>query len=207
MNCKGILVVVSGFSGAGKGTVMKQLISDYDNYALSISKTTRAPRTTEVNGREYFFTDQETFHREIEQEGFLEYANYVGNYYGTPRAYVEEQIEKGKDVILEIEIQGALSVKEKFPEALLLFVMPPSAKDLEKRLKGRGTENDEEIAKRIKRAGEESEGIEKYEYIVVNDELEGCVKQVHEIIQIAKCASSRNLEFIENMRNEILSLH
>lgn len=207
MNCKGILVVVSGFSGAGKGTVMKQLISDYDNYALSISKTTRAPRTTEVNGREYFFTDQETFQREIEQEGFLEYANYVGNYYGTPRAYVEEQIEKGKDVILEIEIQGALSVKEKFPEALLLFVMPPSAKDLEKRLKGRGTENDEEIAKRIKRAGEESEGIEKYEYIVVNDELEGCVKQVHEIIQIAKCASSRNLEFIENMRNEILSLH
>ena len=134
MKRKGILIVVSGFSGAGKGTLMKKLMEDYDNYALSISMTTRTPRPGEVDGREYFFVTREQFEEKIGQDGLIEYASYCGNYYGTPRAYVEQQLEAGKDVVLEIEIQGALKIKEKFPTALLLFVMPPSAEELRKRL-------------------------------------------------------------------------
>ena len=127
---KGILIVVSGFSGSGKGTIMKELLKQYDNYALSISATTRNPRPGEEDGREYFFKTVEDFEKMIAKEELIEYARYVDNYYGTPRAYVEEQLEAGKDVILEIEIQGALKVKEKFPDTLLLFVTPPSAEDL-----------------------------------------------------------------------------
>ena len=134
MKRKGILIVVSGFSGAGKGTLMKKLISSYDNYALSISMTTRAPRPGEENGREYFFVDKEVFEDKIAQDGLVEYACYCGNYYGTPREYVEKQLEAGKDVILEIEIQGALQIKEKIPTALLLFVMPPNAQEFKRRL-------------------------------------------------------------------------
>ena len=130
MREKGILIVVSGFSGSGKGTIMKELLKQYDNYALSISATTRNPRPGEEDGREYFFKTVEDFEKMIAKEELIEYARYVDNYYGTPRAYVEEQLEAGKDVILEIEIQGALKVKEKFPDALLLFVTPPSAEEL-----------------------------------------------------------------------------
>ena len=126
MREKGILIVVSGFSGSGKGTIMKELLKQYDNYALSISATTRNPRPGEEDGREYFFKTVEDFEKMIAKEELIEYARYVDNYYGTPRAYVEEQLEAGKDVILEIEIQGALKVKEKFPDTLLLFVTPPS---------------------------------------------------------------------------------
>jgi guanylate kinase len=175
MKDKGILIVVSGFSGAGKGTLMKRLLSDYDNYALSISMTTRKPRDGEVHGREYFFTDKENFEKTIAENGLIEYATYCDNYYGTPREYVEKQLLAGKDVVLEIEIQGALKIKEKFPESLLLFVTPPSAKELERRLVGRGTETKDVIAKRLARAVEESEGIEAYDYIVVNDDLDECV--------------------------------
>ena len=139
MREKGILIVVSGFSGSGKGTIMKELLKQYDNYALSISATTRNPRPGEEDGREYFFKTVEDFEKMIAKEELIEYARYVDNYYGTPRAYVEEQLEAGKDVILEIEIQGALKVKEKFPDTLLLFVTPPSAKELKNRLIGRGT--------------------------------------------------------------------
>ena len=134
MENKGILIVVSGFSGSGKGTIMKRLLEKYDNYALSISATTRSPRPGEEDGREYFFRTVEEFEKMIAKDELIEYAKYVDNYYGTPRAYVEEQLQSGKDVILEIEIQGALKVKEKFPETLLLFVTPPSAKELKNRL-------------------------------------------------------------------------
>lgn len=203
MNRKGILVVVSGFSGAGKGTLMKRLLQTYDNYALSISMTTRAPREGEENGREYFFVSKEEFEQKIGQEGLVEYACYCDNYYGTPREYVETQLEKGKDVILEIEIQGALKIKEKFPTALLLFVMPPTAEELRRRLVGRGTETPEVIDKRLNRAGEEAQGIEHYDYIVINDDLEECVKELHAIIGAAHSTPSRNEEFIENMRQEL----
>ena len=172
MNRKGIIIVVSGFSGAGKGTVMKALTAKYDQYALSVSATTRTPRTGEVNGREYFFVTTEEFEKMIDEDGLIEHAKYVNHYYGTPRKYVEDKLSKGIDVILEIEIQGALQIKEQYKDAVLLFITPPSAEVLEKRLRGRGTETDEVIAKRLSRAKEESVGIEKYDYIVVNDKLE-----------------------------------
>ena len=152
---KGILVV-SGFSGAGKGTVMKRLLEKYDDYALSVSVTTRAPRPGEEDGIAYFFRSREEFEQLIREDALIEYAQYVENYYGTPRSYVEEQLSAGRNVILEIEIQGAMKVKEKIPEALLVFVTPPTVAELEKRLKGRGTETDQVIADRLARAGEEA---------------------------------------------------
>lgn len=206
MNNRGILIVVSGFSGAGKGTLMKRLLTQYDNYMLSISMTTRGPRTGEENGREYFFVTKEEFEQTIEENGLVEYACYCDNYYGTPRAYVEEQLAAGKDVILEIEIQGALKIKEQFPDALLLFVMPPSAKELERRLTGRGTETEDVIKKRMARAVEEAEGIENYEYIIINDDLDICVRRMHEMIQAAHNTTGRNTEFIANMKKELQSL-
>ncbi len=200
---KGILIVISGFSGAGKGTLMKKLLQTYDNYALSISMTTRQPRAGEQDGVEYFFTDKEQFEKKIEENGLIEYASYCGNYYGTPKAYVEEQLKAGKDVILEIEIQGALKVKEKFPEALLLFVTPPSAAELERRLVGRGTEEPEVIRKRLVRASEESEGIEAYDYIVVNDDLDVCVRELHGLVEAARKAPVRREAFIKEIREEL----
>ena len=206
LNQKGIIIVVSGFSGAGKGTVMKALTAKYDKYALSISATTRNPRPGEENGREYFFVSNEEFEKLIEENGLIEHAGYVDHYYGTPRKFVEDQLDAGKDVILEIEIQGALQIKEQYPEAVLLFIMPPSAMELKKRLTGRGTETEEVIAQRLKRAKEESVGIEKYDYIVVNDDLDECVEQVHDIISAAHMAPSRNLDFINTIRNELNEL-
>lgn len=200
---KGIMIVVSGFSGAGKGTLMKKLVQEYDNYALSISATTRKPRPGEENGREYFFLNKEEFEQKIAANGLIEYACYCDNYYGTPRAYVEEQLAAGKDVILEIEIQGALKIKKQYPDALLLFVMPPSAAELRRRLEGRGTETKEVIDKRMRRAIEEAEGIEEYEYIVINDDLDICVRELHEIITAAHNTPLRNKDFIEKMRKEL----
>ena len=137
MDKKGILVVVSGFSGAGKGTIMKRLLEEYpENYALSISATTRAPRPGECHGKEYFFVSEETFEKMIQKDALIEYARYVSNYYGTPKEYVLEQLGQGRDVILEIEIQGALKVKEAYPDTLLLFVSPPNAGELQPLIPG-----------------------------------------------------------------------
>ena len=206
MSKKGILTVVSGFSGAGKGTIMKELLKKYDNYALSISATTRQPRTGEVDGREYFFKSIEDFENMIAKEELIEYAKYVDNYYGTPRQYVEEQLSSGKDVILEIEIQGALKVKEKFPDTLLLFVTPPSAKELKNRLVGRGTETMDVVEFRMKRAIEESEGMESYDYLIINDDLDACVREVHCIIQGEHRRTSRSMELIKRMKEELKEL-
>jgi len=206
MNKKGVLIVLSGFSGAGKGTIVKKLLETYDNYALSISMTTRKPRPGEEHGREYFFVEREVFEDHIAKEELVEYAQYVGNYYGTPKAYVEEQLSQGKDVILEIEIQGALKIKERFPQALLMFVTTKSAEVLKNRLTGRGTESEEVINDRMARAIEESEGIGKYEYIIVNDDLDACVKETHSIIQNAKAAAFRNEEFIKTIQQELKDL-
>lgn len=206
MNTHGILIVVSGFSGSGKGTIMKELLKRYDNYALSISATTRAPREGETDGREYFFKTREEFEKMIAKEELIEYAEYVNNYYGTPRAYVEEQLTAGKDVILEIEIQGALKVKEKYPDTLLMFVTPPSAQVLKDRLVGRGTETAEVIDSRMKRAVEESQGVEKYDYLVINDDLERCAKEMHSIIQGEHDRVSRNADFIDDIRKELKEL-
>ena len=204
MSRKGILAVVSGFSGAGKGTLMKALLSGYaDQYALSISATTRGPREGEVDGREYFFKTKEQFEQMIAEDALIEHACYVGNYYGTPKSYVMEQLEAGKNVILEIEIQGALAVKEKFPDTLLLFVTPPSAAELEHRLRGRGTETVEVIKNRLKRAVEEAEYMDRYDYILVNDDLETCVKEMHELIQAQRHKTSQNQEFIAEMKEDL----
>lgn len=203
MNRKGILIVVSGFSGAGKGTIMKKLLEDHDNYALSISATTRAPREGEVDGREYFFKTREDFEKMIAEDGLIEYAEYVNNYYGTPKAYVEKKLLEGKDVILEIEIQGALKVKEKFPQTLLLFITPPDVETLKNRLIGRGTETLEVIESRMNRAAKEAEGIEEYDYLVVNDTLEECVEEIHHIIQGEHSRTVRNVHFIEKIKKEL----
>lgn len=201
---RGILVVLSGFSGAGKGTVVKEVMKKYsEQYALSISATTRAPREGETDGIEYFFKTREEFEAMIAKDELVEYAQYVSNYYGTPKAYVEEQLGAGRDVILEIEIQGALKVKEKFPETLLIFLTPPNADELKCRLVGRGTETMEVIESRLSRAVEEAQGIENYDYLLINDNLEDCVEQFHQIVSNEKSRVFRNIENIETMRSQL----
>ncbi len=199
---KGVLTVVSGFSGAGKGTVMKRLIQKYDDYALSISVTTRNPREGERDGIEYFFKTKEEVESMIENDEFLEYARYVDNYYGTPRFYVEEMLAKGKNVILEIEIQGAMQIKAKNPEAVLVFVTPPSFEELRNRLVGRGTETADVIESRLRRASEEAEGMLSYDYILVNDQVEDCVDRLHQIILSERARAQRNEEFINTIQQE-----
>lgn len=201
MKKRGLLIVVSGFAGCGKGTLMKRLTGDYENYALSVSMTTRAPRPGEMHGREYFFVSKEEFEEKIKDGGLIEYASYVENYYGTPRDYVEEQIAAGRDVILEIEIQGALKVKERFPDAVLIFVLPPSIEELYRRLKKRGTEAEDVIRKRMRRAAKEVSVIEKYDYIMINDELEESVKKLHSLIEAAHSTPGRNEEFIRSIKD------
>ena len=204
MDEKGILIVVSGFSGSGKGTLMKELLARYpDTYALSVSATTRAPREGEADGREYFFVSKDEFEKMIAKGELIEYARYVENYYGTPRDYVERQLEKGRDVILEIEIQGALSIKKMFPDTLLLFVTPPCAEELRNRLVGRGTETMDVIQSRMDRACEEAEGMEDYDYLIVNDRLNRCVEEMHAIIRGEHRKSSRNREFIQKIKQDL----
>lgn len=203
MDQQGILAVVSGFSGAGKGTLMKELLKRYDNYALSISATTRSPREGEADGREYFFISQERFQQMIEEDRLIEYAQYVNHYYGTPKDYVMQQMAQGKDVILEIEIQGALKVKKRFPDALLLFVTPPSAEELCRRLVGRGTETLEVINARLRRAAEEASGMEAYDYLLINDEIDRCVEEMHNLIQLQHRRTAFHLDFLNQMREEL----
>ena len=200
---KGMLAVISGFSGAGKGTLMKRLLNEYDNYSLSISATTRDPRPGERDGVDYFFVTKERFQEMIQNVELLEYAKYVDNYYGTPKAYVESEMEKGRDVILEIEIQGALKIKAKFPETVLIFITTPSAEELKKRLMHRGTESDEVIMKRLERASLEAIGVEAYDYILVNDDLDKTVKHLNYLIQDQHMRVSQQLEFLEEFQKEL----
>ena len=199
---KGILTVVSGFSGAGKGTIIKELRKKYD-YELSISATTRKPRKGDVDGVDYFFKTREEFEQMIEENKLIEWAEYVGNYYGTPKEYVEQQLKAGKDVLLEIEMQGGMLVKEQFPEAVLIFITPPSYEELASRLKGRGTETEEQISKRLKRAGEEVAYMKSYDYLVVNDKLEDAVECVNQIIQNEHCRVCNCENLIEHMESEL----
>lgn len=201
---RGILLVLSGFSGSGKGTVVKEVMKKYsDTYALSISATSRQPRPGERDGIEYFFKTREEFEEMIANDELVEYAQYVSNYYGTPKAYVEEQLAAGKDVILEIEIQGALKIKKKFPDTLLLFMTPPSADELKDRLVGRGTEAMDVVESRLARAVEEAQGIEEYDYLIVNDDLDECVERFHQIVSNEHYRVSRKQVFIEDMRGQL----
>ncbi len=203
MKTEGLLVVISGFSGAGKGTIVKELLRRHDCYRLSISATTRKPRAGEEDGREYFFVSREQFENLIAEEGLIEYASYVGNYYGTPRAYVEEQRRAGKDILLEIEIQGALKVREKFPEAILIFITPPDAETLKKRLVGRGTETEEQISARLRRAAEESSCMKDYDYLIINDDLDTAVEELHHLIASQHCSMKLNTALAEHISADL----
>lgn len=196
---KGVLTVLSGFSGAGKGTIMKEIVNRYP-YFLSISATTRQPREGEVDGVHYYFHTKEEFEKMIKNEELIEWAEYVGNYYGTPKKAVEQQLQEGKDVLLEIEMQGGMLVKEQFPDALLLFVTPPSFDELKQRLVGRGTETEEQIAMRMARASEEVVYMDSYDYLVINDNLEDAVENVHSIIQSEHFRTNNNQAFIQNLK-------
>lgn len=201
MKNRGILTVVSGFSGSGKGTIMQLLLSEHPEYRLSISATTRAPRPYETDGKEYFFKTEEQFRELIRTDQLLEYARFVKHYYGTPRAYVQKQLEEGYDVILEIEMQGARQVKKRLPDAVMVFVTPPSFEELENRLKGRGTETEDVILGRLQQAVQEAEAMREYDYILVNEngKAEECAEKLHSVIQCEHLRMSRNIPFIENM--------
>ena len=192
-----MLVIISGPSGSGKGTVVKRLDPSL-GYAVSISVTTRLPRGTEVHGRDYFFITEEEFANMRQDNQLLEHAAYVGNYYGTPRFYVEEQIEKGKVVVLEIEVNGALQVKEKFPDAVLVFLMPPTLTELHRRLTNRATENAVTIEDRLKKALVEIPLIEEYDYLVINDKLDQAVEKVNSIVSAERLKPKRNKQAIKD---------
>ena len=183
MNSPGKLLIISGLSGAGKGTIIKKYFELYpDESVLSVSATTRAPRPGEENGVAYFFKTEDEFREMIEEGLFLEYACYVGNYYGTPAGWVKEQMASGKNVILEIEQQGAFQVKEKMPEAVMIFITAPSEAELIRRLKGRGSETEEQIRRRLEQAETEKEKIKFYDHVIVNEDVEKSAQKLHNII-------------------------
>lgn len=199
---KGRLIVISGFSGAGKGTVVKRLLEKYD-YSLSISATTRSPREGEVDRKDYYFKTVPEFMSLIDYNGLIEWAQYVDNYYGTPRKFVEDEIAAGKNVILEIEVQGAMNIKSQYPNAILIFITTKDIATLKERLSGRGTESEAVIAKRIARASEEAESMENYEYIVVNDDLETCVDSVHSVVVSEMCKKENKTQFLIDLKKEL----
>ncbi|PAB58862.1 guanylate kinase [Anaeromicrobium sediminis] len=199
----GQLIVISGPSGAGKGTVCKQLLREIENLKISVSATTRDPREGEVNGINYHFTEKEVFLKGIEEDKFLEHAKVYDNYYGTPKKYVMKEIENGNNVLLEIDIQGALQVKEKYPEGVFIFILPPSMQELKNRIVGRGTETAEAIEKRFKSAYEEIKYVEKYDYCVVNDKVELAVERIKAIITAETCKVKHDIEeIISKFREE-----
>lgn len=199
-----MVIVLSGFSGAGKGTIMKHLLAEYPGrYALSISATTRSPRPGEVDGREYFFKTREQFEDMIRNHELLEYASFNQNYYGTPKDYVEKLLDEGKDVILEIEVQGALQIRKIFPQALLLFVTPPSGDILKERLLGRGTEDRDVVMQRLSIASREALLMEQYDYIIINDDIEQAVSGVHSLIESEHERVIRNTSFIRKIQKEL----
>lgn len=200
---KGLLVIVSGFSGSGKSTVTKMLLESYDNYALSVSATTRGPREGEVEGVDYFYKTESEFLEMIDRDAFLEYAYYVDHAYGTPAVYVDEQLVSGKDVLLEIEIQGALKVKTRRPDTILIFIAPPSAEELERRLRFRGTETDDVIRSRLHRAYEESEYMDQYDYILINEDINECMRELHDLIRTQHRRTSRQKEYISRIREQL----
>ncbi len=203
---QGKIVVISGFSGVGKGTVVQRLMNDYDHYALSVSMTTRQPRENEVHGVNYYYVSNEEFEEMIACDGFLEYAGYVDHYYGTPRAFVEENIANGTDVILEIEVQGAMQIKKDHPESVLIFVTTPSAREMARRLIGRKTETKEQILGRFKKAVIEADEMKQYDYIVINDDLDECVQELNRIVETEKGGVKYDPSFKEKFKSELAEI-
>lgn len=201
---RGSLIVLSGPSGAGKGTIHKELLEQDDNLRMSISMTTRSPRDGEVDGVDYYFVTEEEFKKEIKKGSFLEYAFVHGNYYGTPKAPVEKNLDAGHDVILEIDIQGALQVKENNEDGIFVFIMPPSMRELRDRLVKRGTESKEKIIDRFKTAYKEINEMSKYNYVVINDVVELAVEKVQAIILAERCRVDRIEDFDLNNQEELI---
>ena len=200
MSERGLLIVFSGPSGVGKGTVRQEIFSKPDHkFEYSVSMTTRAQRPGEVDGKDYFFRSREEFEELIRNGQMLEYAEYVGNYYGTPLAYVNETLDKGIDVFLEIEVQGALQVKKKVPDAVFIFLTPPDLNELEERLVGRGTDSEEVIAQRIERAREEIALMSEYDYTIVNDEVPLAAERVKRVIEAEHFRVDRVIGRYRNM--------
>lgn len=197
MSKKGVLLVISGPSGAGKGTICKALLEKHKEIYLSVSATTREPRNGEVEGVNYFFLKKEDFLQKVEEGDFLEHAEVYGNYYGTPKSSVQKMIDEGRDVILEIDIQGALKVKENCEEGIFIFILPPSMEELKQRIIKRGSETPESLMRRFKSAYKEINYISKYNYAVVNDEVDTAVLKIEAIITAEKCR-------VDRMKNKIL---
>jgi guanylate kinase len=202
-NDRGILMVLSGPSGVGKGTVCSALRKNTNDLVYSVSATTREPRYGEVNGVNYFFKTREQFLEMIEKDELLEWAEYVGNYYGTPRHFVEEILSSGKDIILEIEVQGALKVKEKFPEGVFTFLLPPSLDELQNRIETRGTESEESIRNRMSIARAEMRMLEYYDYAIVNDKVETACRRIQSILIAERCRQERVLHKIKKWMDEV----
>ena len=201
---KGSLIILSGPSGAGKGTIHNELLKNNKNLKYSVSMTTRSPRDGEVDGVDYFFVDVNKFKEEIEKDSFLEYAEVHGNFYGTPKDYVEKCLSDGYDIILEIDIQGALNIKEKYNDGIFVFIMPPSMKELKNRLIKRGTETKDKLIERFKNAYKEINEFSKYNYVVINDEVENAVKKVEAIMLAERCRVDRIEEFDVNNEEELI---
>ncbi len=195
---KGKVILISGPSGVGKGTVVKEIVKD-QNYVLSVSVTTRNPREGEIDGVSYFFTTKEDFLKRIENHLMLEYAQYNGNFYGTPKDYVEQTVAQGKNIILEIEVQGVEQVKKLIPEAVSIFIMPDKAGVIEHRLRKRGTEDEQTIQNRLKIALNEMKQAHKYDYIVINGELEKCIDDIKSVINAEQYKKDNMLDFVKGV--------
>lgn len=201
---KGILFVVSGPSGCGKDSIVRQLLKRKKNLWLSISCTSRKPRPGEIDGKDYYFLNKAQFEEKIENGELLEYAQYSDNYYGTPKKHIEEHLNRGEDVVLVIEIIGALKIKELLPDTLFIFILPPSMEELKRRLEGRGTESKDKIDQRFKRAYEEINAVNDYNYVVVNDEIENAVDKIEAILLSEKCRVDRIEKLdVDNVEEEI----
>ena len=200
----GTLIVISAPSGAGKGTVINKLLEKNDNLWLSVSATSRIPRDNDIEGKTYYFYSKEEFEEKIKEGYFLEYALYAGNYYGTPKEFIGSKLDNGIDVILEIEIQGAMQIKELVPEGLFIFIMPPTLEELKRRLVGRNTDSKEKIIERFKIAYKEINEVSKYNYVVVNDEVDNAVSKIEAIIKAEKCRVDRIEEVLLNNEEEYI---
>ncbi|MCX4362991.1 MAG: guanylate kinase [Clostridia bacterium] len=199
MQKKGLLIVVSGPSGAGKGTVLAHTVANYSNLKYSVSVTTRAPREGEIDGVNYFFKSVDEFNQMVEKEEFLEYKCVYGNYYGTPKSNVQSQIDKGFDVVLEIDTQGALDVKNAYPDSVMIFITPSKRSTIEQRLRGRCTDSEEQIIKRTQSAVDEIKQAVFYDYIVVNEDAQQGAMDIVAIIEAEKCKVKNNKKFIDNL--------
>lgn len=202
MKQRGLLVVLSGPSGAGKGTVCKSLLPSTEGLGYSISCTTRQPRTGEQEGVNYFFKSKDQFEEMISRDELLEWAQVYGNYYGTPLSYVEEKLAAGENILLEIDIQGALQVKKKYPNGVFIFLIPPSMDELKKRILGRGSETEETFQLRFGSAAAEMKYINEYDYVVVNDQVEKAVQRIKSILIAETCSVQRNREYYNRMIQE-----